>query len=103
MLHANTAAVGQLFPCAAQAMIKAIVDLANPEFYSSSYIEISRRSEECRVSIARLLSEYQSYGEMVSSEDIALVGCTSDGIASLLESFACGLPPRASAQSVTIK
>lgn len=93
-LHANTAAIGQMYVRTADVMRAALDRLTTPSFYDDYYRDFHDHVEECRRVIVDLLSESElSGGARVDADDIALMPSTSDGIAAILEAYAQELRP----------
>lgn len=81
MIHANTAAVGQLNYSASLEMMDWVRKMRQPEFYHSSYTALSAAVETCRARAAELLGSSSTGNGFVDVDDVALLNSTSEGIA----------------------
>ena len=89
-IHANTAAVGQLYPRAARAMRLACRALCREGFYLEAYRPLFTAPERFRSLAAQLLGD-SDRGSLLSR--LALTASTSEGLAAVIDGYAHRLSP----------
>lgn len=90
LIHANTAAVGQLHPEAAAAMKDALQRLPESNFYDGIYKSTADIPERFRDAVGRLIAGHR--GSNISHQ-VAITTSTSDAIAKFIDIFSEHLTP----------